>query len=166
MEGLEGFESIISTLALAKALHDIGKFDIVEEHFFDVLCWDDYFHNVLAAISLIFDIHESGYDNEEDYDTEIMYFKDKVISDYFVHTWEYGKKHNLHYNENPYVSLAHKEVERRLYVSNCSSCRLSAHTRSKESAKKSRIFVYIDTNCGCNAYGNIAYGLIKLYDNL
>lgn len=161
MDEFEGFDTILSGLTLAKALYDIGRFDIVERHFFDELHWEDYYHNMLAAISYVFAVHESDY-NEND-DVEIMSFEDKVISDYFVYAWEYGKKHNIHYSQNPYVSLAHKEVERWLYVSNCSSWKLSAHIRSKESAKKSRIFVYHDTSCGCTAHENIAYGLIQLY---
>lgn len=161
MEELEGFDSIISTLILAKALHDIGRFDLVEKHFCDVLCWEDFYHNMLAAISIIFTKYEGDYIENDD--CEIMSFGDEVISDYFVHAWEYGKKSNLHYSQNPYMTLAQGEVRRWLEVSTCSGWKLSAHIRSKKSAKKSKIFVFHYTSCGCNASENIAYGLIQLY---
>ena len=161
MAEIEGFDSIISTLTLAKSLHDIDRFDIVKNQFFDVLCYDSYYENMLSTISEIFSGYESNYD-ECDY-SEIMSFEDEVISTYFVNAWEFGKKHNLHYNHNPFASFARDEVRKWLHVSSCSSWKLSAYIRSKKSAKKSRIFVYIDTTCGCNAYENIAYGLVQLY---
>ena len=161
MAVIEDFPSIISTLTLAKTLYDCGRFDVVEKYFFDELCWDDYYHNMLVTIEHIFTRYESYYNEDDCY--EIMYFEDEVISKYFVYAWEYGKKHDLHFSQNPYVSLADEEVKRWLYVSNCSSWKLSAYVRSKKSAQRSRIFVYIDTSCGCTAHENIAYGLVQLY---
>ena len=37
---IEGFDEIINTIYIAKKLHDIGKYDLVNENFFDVLCYD------------------------------------------------------------------------------------------------------------------------------
>ena len=160
MAEIDGFNSIVSTLVLAKTLYDNDRFDIVEEHFFDALCWDDYYHNICSVISLIFSRYEGDY--MEDDATEIMYFGDDVISNYFVNAWDYGKKHNLHYSQNPYVELAHKEVSSWLGVSTCSGAKLCAYVRSEKSAKKSIIVVY-SSNCSCNSHEGIAYGLIQLY---
>ena len=51
MDEFEGFDVILNGLRLAKALYDIGRFDIVENHFFDELHWDDYYHNIRATRS-------------------------------------------------------------------------------------------------------------------
>jgi hypothetical protein len=161
MSEIEGFKSIISTLILAKSLHDIGRFEIAESGFSDQLCWDDYYHNIFAVISRIFSGYESNY--SEDNCMEIMCFTDEIISNYFVHAWEYGKLHNLHYSENPYVTEAQNEVRSWLGVSHCSYWKLAAYIRTKKSAQKSKLLVFMDTGCGCNSDEYIAYGLIQLY---
>lgn|GEM_PF-1690172 len=161
MSAIEGFDSVISTLILAKTLYDHNRFEIVEKNFSGELCYDNYYVNMLETMSQIFSGHESYY-NEDDC-LEIMTFEDEVISNYFVNAWKYGKAHDLHYSQNPHVSLAEDVVRQWLYVSNCSSWKLCAHIRSEKSARRSKIFVYIDSSCGCSAHENIAYGLVQLY---
>ena len=158
---IEGFEHIISSLVLAKELHDIDRFDIVEQQFFDMLCWDSYYENILGVISSIFSSFQCEYaENDE---AELMGFEDDVISNYFVYAWEYGMLNKLHYNKNPYVTLAQNEVQRWLNCNSCVDWKLLAYIRTKKSAQQSRLLVRIYTSCGCNAQENIAYGLIKLY---
>ena len=153
------FVNIAAILTLAKALYDIDRLDVIQEGFSDVLDYDDYYINVYGVISLIF----SGFENNcDEYETEIMIFKDDVISDYFVHAWEYGKKHRLLNAQNPYVTDAQNEVIRWLKVSYCVSSELLAYTKSKRTAKRSKLLIRID-NCGCDAPEKVAYGLIQLY---
>jgi len=162
MMEIEGFDAIISSLSLAKELHDIGRFDIVEQQFYDSLCWDSYFQNMFGAISSIFSKFEGDY--AEDNETEIMSFEDDVISNYFVLAWEYGKTNNLHYSENPYVSEAQRETQRWFNSSCCVAWKLLAYIRTKKSARQSRLLIHIYNGCGgCPTHENVAYGLIQLY---
>jgi len=159
---IEGFDTIISSLVLAKKLYDIDRFDIVEQQFFDVLSWDAYFENMMGVISSIFMGYSSDYSDEDA--TELMTFEDDVISNYFVYAWKYGKLHNIHYSQNPYVEQAHKEVERLLHIGCCVGYKLLAYTRTKKSAQKSRLLVLMGNSCGgCNIYGNVSLALVQLY---
>ena len=159
---IEGFDNIASSLSLVKKLHDIGRFDIIENHFDDVLCYDTYYHNVYGTIFSIFQNHESHYDESEE--IEIMSFQDDVISGFFVHAWEYGKRHNLHYSQNPFISQARKETRSLFNVGCCVDSKLAAYIRTEKAAKKSKLFVRLYNGCGnCNYHENTAYGLIKMY---
>jgi len=158
---IDDFNSLVISLHLAKELHDIGRFEIVQKSFHDELCYDGHYQNVIEATAAIF----SGFDNEyfDESATEIMMFRDDVISGYFAHAWEYGKLHNLHYSQNPYVAEAQAEARKWLTVSHCTDWKLLAYIRSKKSAEKSKLMVTTDVCCGCNATDGIAYGLVKLY---
>jgi len=158
---IEGFDSIISTLSLAKELYDIDRYDIVEKEFFKTLCWDGYFENVIGVISSVFSGYYSNY-NEDDA-MEIMVFNDDVISNYFIHAYEQIKLQKLPFDENPYVTQAQDEVRRCLYTNSCIDYKLLAYTKTKKTARQSRILVGQYTDCGCNAMENLAFGLIRLY---
>jgi len=162
MVEIEGFDTIISSLSLAKELHDINRYDVVEQQFFDSLCWDSYFQNILGVISSVFVGFESDYDDDDE--TEMMWFSDDVISNFFIYAWEYGQIHNLHYSENPYVTEAQCEAQRWLNSSCCVAWKLLAYIRTKKSAKQSKLLIRVYNGCGsCDAHGNLAYGLIQLY---
>jgi hypothetical protein len=160
---IEGFDNIIEILGLAKELHDIDRYEIVKERFSDVLCWDCYYDDMLSAIASIFEDYQNNYIDDDG--IEIMTFMDDVISEYFVHAWEYGKLHNLHYSQNPHVDTAKKEAQRWFQGSCCIDWKLSAYIRTKKAAKQSKLLVLMDTNgCGgCSSYEKVAYGLIRLY---
>jgi hypothetical protein len=158
---IDGFNSLVISLHLAKELHDMGRFEIVQESFHDKLCYDGHYQNIIESITAIFSDFDSEYFDESG--VEIMTFRDDVISGYFVHAWEYGKLHNLHYSQNPYVVEAQAEARKWLSVSMCTNWKLLAYIRSKKSAQKSKLMVITDTCCGCNATDGIAYGLVKLY---
>jgi len=159
---IEGFDSIISSIVLAKKLYDIGRFDIVQQQFFDVLSWDSYFENMVGVMSSIFTGYSSNYSDEDD--TEVMIFEDDIISNYFIHAWQYGKLHNIHYTQNPYVEQAQTEARRWLNIGCCVNYKLLAYTRTQKTAQKSRLLVLMDNGCGgCDIYRKIPYGLIELY---
>ena len=161
MSGIEDFDAIINSLALAKELHEIGRFDIVEEWFLDELCWDGYYHNIHTVIYSVFS--DSCGDFNKCEDCEIISLQDEYISRYFAYAWEYGRLHNVSYAGNPYVKQARDEANACLGVSSCSAWKLASYGRSKKTARKSKIFIYHSTGCSCNALENIAFGIIRLY---
>ena len=161
MAEIEGFGNILSQIMLAKELHDIDRYDIVEQNFFDTLSWESYYENILGVMSAVFSGYYSNYDDYEDMET--MIFEDNSISNYFVYAWKQGKLQNLPYDQNPYLAQAQSAVERWLNVSNCVGWRLLGYTRTKKKARASKLLVQHYTGCGCNALEHIAYGLIQLY---
>ena len=160
--GVENFGCIIATLLLVKALYDIGRQDVVKNHFSDELAMDDYYHNVHSAISYIF------FDCEFDYcdadETEQMIFKDDVISKYFVYAWEYGKQNNIPYAQNVYVTQARDEAADCLTGCYSVGYKLSAYVRSKNAAKQSKLIVWIcNGGCSCDHHMSVALALVHLY---
>ena len=161
MAEIEGFESIISSITLAKELYDINRIDVME-HFSDELSWDSYYENIWGVMSHIFAGYYGDYNEESEID--MMWFTDDVISNYFVHAWEYGKHHNLHFSQNPYVSKAQNEVTRWFNISCCVDWKLLSYIHTKKAAQKSKLFIYSYTGCGgCSSHEKIAYGLIQIY---
>ena len=158
---IESFHAILSSLTLAKELYDIDRYDVVEKGFSDELCWDNYYENILAVIMFVFSGYEGNY-NEDD-NGEIMVLKDDVISDYFIYAMEYGKKHKLSHDQNPYVTQANNEVSSRFGYCYCVNWKFLTYTKTKKAARKSKLIILIYTDCGCNAHEHTAYNLIKLY---
>lgn len=157
---IEGFSEIISIVTLAKELHEIGREDIVDEQFFDVLCWDSYYENILGAISSIFSGFYSDYDDSSE--EEFMIFEDDVISSYFEMAWAFGKKNNTVHDQNPYIIQANNEVSRQLNYCYSMDWKLLGYTKTRKTARQSKLIVYIGS-CGCDCHGHLAYGLIQLY---
>jgi hypothetical protein len=157
---IECFSEILSTVAIAKELHDINRFDIVREQFFDTLCHDSIYENMLGAIEKVFSEYHSNYDDGDELDC--MVFSDDVISEYFVHAWEYGRLNKVPPAANPYIADAEREVKRRLNFTYNLNWNLLAYTKSKRAAKKSKLIVYTYT-CEFYEYDHLAYGLIQLY---
>jgi len=155
---IEGFNEIISIVGIAKLLHNIGRFDIVKEQFFDTLAYDTWTEDMWGVITSIFSGFNSGYDC----DTEIMVFTDDVISDYFIYAWEYGKKTGIPPDKNPYVIEAENEARQCLYVSYNLDWKLLGYTKSKRAAKKSKLVIYTYADEFCE-YDGLAYGLVYLY---
>ena len=158
---IEGFESVISSLTLAKELYDIDRNDVVEQ-LYDVLEWDSYYGNMLEVLSSVFSGYEYYYDENEE--TELMTFEDDVFSGYFSYAWEYGEQHKIHYSQNPHVTHANDQIQRWLGGTCCVDWKLLAYIRTQESARKSKLLVRMYNNCGgCYVHEGLAYGLIQLY---
>ena len=159
---MEYFDHYVGMLTLAKTLHDMDRFDIVEKHFQGIMCFDFYYENVLGVISSIFSDYNGDY--RDGSDTEIMEFGDAVISEYFVYAWEFGKQQNIPFNDNPYVAQAREEVRTWLDLGCCADSKLLAYVRTKKSAQQSKLLIRIGIGCGnCSMHENVAYGLIKLF---
>ena len=157
---IEGFDEMLSTVTLAKALYDADRFDVVEQHFFDTLSWGTAFESTYATIASIFSEFTGSYC--VDSDAEILVFEDEIISNYFTHTWAYGRQHRLSHDQNPHVAPAIDEVCKWLNVSHCVDWKLLAYTKSKRAARRSKLIVSIHP-CECYAHDQVAYGLIQIY---
>ena len=157
---IEGFSAIMDVIGLAKLLYEIGRFDIVKERFVDVLSYDLWLENMWEAITFIF----SGFSNshDEENEREVMIFTDDVISNYFIHAWEYGKKTHTPPDKNPYVIEAQNETRECLYFTYNLEWKLLGNTESKREAKKSRLIIYICAHEFCE-HDYLAYGLVHLY---
>jgi hypothetical protein len=157
---IEGFDEIAGIITLAKELHDIGRYNVVRENFFDTLTYDSWVENMYGTISSVFSGFHNTYDC--DYETDTMIFTDDVISDYYAYAWEFGKKTNTPYDKNPYAIEAKNEVSERLHFCYSMDWKLLGYTKTKKLAKKSRLIVFIGA-CECDCHTNLAYGLVKLY---
>ena len=157
---IEGFDEIIGIIKLAKELHDIGRFDIVKEQFFETLSWDSYYENILGAISSVFSEYYSDYDDETE--TEYMIFEDDVIGGYYEMAWEYGRNHKVSHDENPYVIEAKNEISNRLSFCYSMDWKLLGYTKTKKTAKQSKLIVYVGS-CECDCHTHLAYSLARLY---
>jgi len=161
MYELEGFYEVLSCITLVKGLHDINRLDVIGQ-FSDVLSWESFFEVTHGIISSIFDGYTCDYDEENE--VELMEFTDDVISNYFIHAWEYGKLNNLHYSQNPYIPQAKSEINDWFYRSCCIDWKLLSYIRTKKSAQKSKLLIHAYTGCGgCNKQENLVNGLIQLY---
>jgi len=138
----------------------MGRYEIVKEQFSDTLCYDSYYENVLAAISSVF----SGFyhDYDDDGEEERMIFTDAVISRYYVMAWEYGRKHRLLPENNPYITAAANEARRWLSFTYSMAYRLFGYTKSRAAAQRSKLVVYVCT-CDYVELDYLAYGLLMLY---
>ena len=157
---IEGFGEVAGIITLAKELHDIGRFDIVKEHFFDTLSYDSWYENVFGVIASIFTGFCNNYDDGDETDT--MIFTDDVISDYFAYAWEFGIRANTPYDKNPYVKEAENEVRQHLSYCYSMGCKLLGYTKTRRTARQSKLIVYVGT-CDCDCHTKLAYGLIQLY---
>jgi hypothetical protein len=157
---IEGFNEVAGVIALAKELYDIGRFDVVKEHFFDSLSSDAWLENIWCVISSVFSGFYSDYADDDE--TELMIFSDDVISDYFTYAWEFGKRTNTPYDKNPYVTEAEREVNYQLGYCYSMGHRLLGYTKTRKAAKQSKLIVYLGM-CECDCHTKLAYGLVRLY---
>ena len=157
---IEGFKEIMSVVTLAKLLHDMGRSDVVIERFYDLLDYDGYYENMYRLIEEIFTGFISSYD--ENAEEERMIFTDAVISRYYVMAWEYGRKHRLLPENNPYITAAANEARRWLSFTYSMAYRLFGYTKSRAAAQRSKLVVYVCT-CDYVELDYLAYGLLMLY---
>ena len=157
---IEGFSEVAGIITLAKELHDIGRYDIVEDYFYDTLSYDSWFENVFAVIASVFSGFYNSYD--DDGESEILIFTDEIISDYFTYAWEFGARDKTPYDKNPYLIEARAEVNNRLSSCYSIGCKLLGYTKTKKKAIQSKLIVYVGT-CSCDCHTKLAYGLLQLY---
>jgi len=157
---IDGFSQIIEVIGLAKMLHGMGRSDIVKTRFNDVLSWDTCMESMWEAITSIF----SGFHNEYDEgdETEKFIFTDDVISRYFIHAFEHGKKTRTPPDKNQYVIEAQHEA-RSCFDFTCNmGWNLFGYTKSRRAARKSKLIIYTSPSEFCE-HDYLAYGLVHLY---
>ena len=157
---IEGFNEIMSIVRIAKQLHGIGKSDIIEKCFFDVLDYDDYWHNMYGLMESLYSGYYSTYDEYDD--EERMIFTDDVISEYYVMAWKYGKQHKIPHILNPYVKAAEKEARKHFSYCYSLAWQLCGHTKTESAARKSKLIIY---SCPCDSCGldQLAYSLLTMH---
>ncbi|GHV13421.1 hypothetical protein FACS1894219_08190 [Clostridia bacterium] len=157
---IEGFSEVSEIITLAKELYDIGRYDIVENHFFDTLSYDVWLEDMYGAVTSVFSGFYNCYDDCDEAD--MMIFTDDVISDYYCIAWEYGRSHNVPHEENPFVTAAKEEARR--WLSGCYSMdfKLLGYTKTRKTAKQSKLIVYVGM-CECDCHTRLAYNLVQLY---
>jgi hypothetical protein len=157
---IEGFDSILSTLRLAKELDTAGRPDIVKEQFFDTLSWDACFENTVSTIMSIFSECYNDYDDMEG--VERYVFSDDCISRYYEHARTYGRKNKVRYEDNPIVKEAEAEVND--HMSFCFSVmhKLLGYTKTRRTAKQSKLVILV-APCDCDNYDGLARALVRIY---
>ena len=48
---IDGFDEILNTLYIAKRLYDMGRYEVVEANFFDIVDYDVYYENMYGKES-------------------------------------------------------------------------------------------------------------------
>lgn len=130
------------------------------ENFYDEICLDAYFENMYRLIPELFEYSYSRY--SEYRGIEFVVLSDPVIVDFYTLAGEYGRKHNIPDETNPYISEAEEQARSHLGFSYCLDWRLKGHTEPKRPFhSRLALFIYQDdwVDLGC-----LAYGLIELYE--
>lgn len=157
---IEEFDEIFNTVYIAKKLFDMGRYDLVVQNFYDILCYDAYYENMYSLIPELFDYCRCSYSERRG--VEIYVLSASVIVDFYILAGEYGRKQNIPDEENPYIKEAAEMVRRQLGFSYCLDWWLKGYTNPKRPFhSRLALFIYQDdwVDLGC-----IAYGLIEIYE--
>ena len=157
---IEGFAEIFNTIYIAKKLYDMDKYDLVERNFYDVPCLDAYYESMYALIPDLFEYCYGRYSERRGF--ELVVLSAPVIVDFYTLAGEYGRKHKVSDDANPYISEAEEQVRRWLDFSYCLDWKLEGHTEPKRPFhSRLALFLYQDdwVDVGC-----LAYGLIEIYE--
>jgi hypothetical protein len=158
---IDGFNEILNIVYIAKKLHDMGKYELVAESFYDSIEYDVYYKNMYSLISNIFEHHSCRYNEERGYEIHVL--SDPVIVDFYVLAGKYGKRNDIPEKENPYLIEAEQEVYDNLYGPCCLSWKLIGHTEPKKPFH-SKLALFISYECRCTDIGWLAYKLVEIYE--
>ena len=157
---IEGFDELFNIIYIAKKLYDMDKYEIVKESFFDTLDLDMYFEDMYSMIPNLFAYHDCRY--YENKMLELHILSDPVIEDFFILAGQYGKRHYISDNENPYIKEAHNQAHSWLNFSYCLDWMLMGHIEPKRKFH-SRLGLFISqedwVDLGC-----LVYGLVEIYE--
>ena len=157
---IEGFTEIFNMVYIAKKLHDIGKYELMSESFFDLLDCDTYYENMYGLIENLFEHYDYRYYERRMVELHIL--SDKVVVDFYTLAGKYGKRNNILDENNPYIKAAEQEIQRQLNFSYCLDWMVMGHTEPKR-PYHSRLALFISqsdyVDLGC-----VAYRLIELYE--
>ena len=157
---IERYREVISAIEIAKEIHDMGRQNLIKSCFFDEICYDYYYENMLGVIDSVF--AHCYHDYDEDYECEAHIFSDELISNYYIMAYEHGRKHKLTHDTNPYVTAAKNEVSRRFSYCYSLDWALLGYTKRKSTARQSKLIVRFGI-CECCGFDRLAYGLLQVY---
>ena len=157
---VEGFDEIFNTVCIAKKLHDMGKYELVKDSFYDEISYDCYYENMFYLMENLFQQHYCRYSDSRCMEFHVM--SDPVIEEFYKLAGEYGKRNNIPDENNYYIKEAEKQVQIELDFSYCIGWRLIGHTQPKRKYhSRLAVFVYQEdyVDIGC-----LAYALIEIYE--
>ena len=157
--GIDGFDEILNIIYVAKRLYDMGRYEVAEENFYDVLEYDTYYESMYGLIENFFAYHYCRY--SEMYGAEVHVMSDPVIADFCTLAGEYGRIYNIPDVRNPYIQEAEQEIGRSLNFSYCLDWKFMAHTEPKRPFH-SRLGIFICQEDYVDP-GWLAYGLVEIY---
>ncbi len=156
---IDAFSSLTNMLYIAKRLYDMGKYELVEQNFFDVLDYDVYYENMYGLIGEIFEYHHCNY-SESRYN-ELHVFSDPVVVDFYTLAGEYGRRNNIPDPLNPYIMEAERQARCHFNFSYCLDWMLKGYTKPKRKFhSRLGLLIYQDDYVDL---GQLAYGLVELY---
>ncbi len=156
---IDRFDEILNTICIAKKLYDIGKYEIVEKSFCDVLDQDTYYENIYELMYHLFEYY--CYQYYEKYCSELHILSDKNIVNFYILAGEYGKKYHICEEYNPYMKQAEEYVRKQLNFCYCIDWTIMVHTEPKRPFH-SRIALLIYQYDWVDLYC-LAYRLIEIY---
>ena len=154
------FNYVLSTLVLAKELHNMDRTDILA-NFCDSIDWDSFYVNIRAIHEDLFDSFCESYDECENNYT--LVFEDSMFANYFTRA-------HLLKSINPeeswqMIEKAEGAAREHLICNMCVEVKILGYTNSIKNARKSKLVVK-QYSCGggeCGAEESIAFGLLKLH---
>ena len=158
---IEGADEIFDIIYIAKRLFDIGKYELVNASFSDLVEHDIYYENMLGLIENIFEHYKCHY--YENRYMEIHVVSDPVIVDFYILAGRYGKRNNIADVDNPYIKEAEQIVINNLNISHCLDWMLMGYTEPKRPFH-SRLGLFISYDCDCLDFGTLACKLIEIYE--
>jgi len=158
---VDGFNELFNIVYIAKKLHDMDRYDLVTESFFDVLDFDMYYENMYGLIDNFFDYHRSNY--YDMHGVELHILSAPVIVDFYVLAGKYGRRNNIADENNPYIKAAQQETRDNLNICHCLDWKLMGHTEPARPFH-SRLGLFISHDCDCLDLGVLAYRLIVLHE--
>ena len=158
---IDGFDEIFNVVYIAKKLHDMGRYELVTESFFDTIVLDTYYENMYGLIQNLFEHQHSHYYENSGIDLHIL--SDPVIVDFYILAGLYGKQNNIADEDNAYIKDADDEVRTNLDISHCLDWMLMGHTEPIRPFH-SRLGLFISYECDCLDIGVLAHRLIEIYE--
>ena len=158
---IDGFDEIFNVVYIAKKLHDMGRYELVTESFFETIVLDVYYENMYGLIENLFGYHDNRY--YEYRGVDVYTLSDPVIVDFYVLAGLYGKLNNITDEDNAYIKEADEEVRANLNICHCLDWMLMGHTEPRRPFH-SRLGLFISYDCGCLDIGVLAHRLIEIYE--
>jgi len=158
---IDGFNEFLNLLCITKKVHDIKRYDLLENSFYDRWDYDDYYQTMYNLFENLFGYWSLDYYERGNFELQI--FSDAVIENFYIMAGEYGTLCGITEEDNPYIKQALDMIKDELYIGHCMSWTLKAYTKPLRKYH-SRLGIFISHDCGCVELGVLAYRLIEIYE--